>query len=74
MATSDAQKRANKKYKNKQFKDGIIKQFKVEIKSEVYQMIDSYCKTTNISKAQFLKDAAVEYISQHPVEQEIIKE
>ena len=71
---NESLKKAQKKYKEKQFKEGIIKQFKVEIKSEVYQMIDSYCKTTNISKAQFLKDAAVEYISQHPVEQEIIKE
>lgn len=74
MPTSDAQKRANKKYKNKQFKDGIIKQFKVEVKSDVYQMIDSYCKAINISKAQFLKDASAEYIQQHPAEQEISKE
>lgn len=74
MPTSDAQKKASKKWTEKMLKNGSIKQFKVQIKSEVYQMIDSYCKTTNISKAQFLKDAAVEYISQHPVEQEIIKE
>ena len=37
-------------------------------------MIDGYCKTINVDNAQFLKDTAVEYISQHPVEQEISKE
>lgn len=37
-------------------------------------MIDSYCKAINVDNAQFLKDAAVEYISQHPAEQEISKE
>ncbi len=66
MATSEAHKRASNKYLKKMFDNGSLKQFKVTIKSEVYQLIDTYCKENEISKAQFLKNAAAEYISHHP--------
>lgn len=58
--SSDARIRANRKYMEKTYK-----KLQVMIKPEEYDMIDSYCKTHNISKAQFIVNVCSDYISSH---------
>ena len=50
---TDAQKRADKKYKEKTYKT-----FSVNAKFDEYAMIENYCNDNNISKNKFLLSAA----------------
>jgi hypothetical protein len=47
--SSDARIRANRKYMEKTYKN-----LQVQVKSECYQLIDTYCKSMDISKAEFI--------------------
>ena len=51
---TEAQKRANKKYKDKTYKT-----FTVNAKIAEYEKIELFCNTNNISKAQLLLRSAL---------------
>lgn len=51
---TEAQKRADKKYKEKNYKT-----FSVNAKIADYEKIEKYCNNNNISKAQLLLKAAM---------------
>ncbi len=55
---SEAQKAADKKYRNKKLSDGTKKQINATINSDDYKMIDDYCKKIGISKAKLFVNSA----------------
>ena len=54
---SEAQKKADKKYRYKKLEDGTKKQINATIDSSDYKMIDEYCKENEISKASLIVKA-----------------
>lgn len=54
MPRSEAQKQADKKYRNKKLKDGTKKQINATVNIADYDMIDNYCKNNNVSKASLI--------------------
>ena len=59
---TEAQKRADKKYKEKTYKT-----FTVNAKISEYEKIEKYCNDNNISKAQLLLKAAMYIIDNNIV-------
>ena len=59
---TDAQKKADKKYRNRKLNDGTKKQINATLKIDDYAMIDNYCKNSGMSKAQLIVAACKEYI------------
>lgn len=55
---TDAQKRANAKYRRKKLSDGTKKQINATLDTADYMLIDNYCKSVGISKAAFMVAAA----------------
>ena len=51
---TEAQKKADKKYRNKKLNDGTKKQINATLNIDDYNAIDSYCKNNGISKAQLI--------------------
>ena len=54
---SDAQKRADERYKAK-----VYKKLQVNIKIPDFEIIDNYCKDMEISKAQFVCSACKYFV------------
>ena len=59
---TDAQKKADKRYRNKKLTDGTKKQINATLDINDYDMIDNYCKNSGMSKAQLIVAACKEYI------------
>ena len=59
---TDAQKKADKKYRNKKLTDGTKKQINATLNINDYDIIDNYCKNSGMSKAQLIVVACKEYI------------
>ena len=59
---TDAQKKADKKYRNKKLTDGTKKQINATLDINDYDIIDNYCKNSGMSKAQLIVAACKEYI------------
>lgn len=57
MPKSEAQKKADKKYRYKKLKDGTKKQINATLNISDYDYIDNYCKNNNISKARLIVSA-----------------
>ncbi len=51
---SEAQKRADRKYRMKKLSDGTKKQINATLDIADYRMIDDYCTANNISKASLI--------------------
>lgn len=51
---TEAQKRADKKYRYKKLSDGSKKQINATLNIDDYNLIHAYCKSLKISKAQFI--------------------
>ena len=64
---TDAQKKADKKYRNKKLTDGTKKQINATLDINDYDIIDNYCKNSGMSKAQLIVTACKEYINKHSV-------
>lgn len=64
---TDAQKRADKKYRNRKLNDGTKKQINATLNIDDYAMIDDYCKNSGMSKAQLIVEACKEYINKYSV-------
>ena len=64
---TDAQKKADKKYRNKKLNDGTKRQINATLNIDDYAMIDNYCKNIGMSKAQLIVAACKEYINKHGV-------
>lgn len=64
---TEAQKRADKKYRNRKLNDGTKKQINATLNIDDYAMIDDYCKNSGMSKAQLIVEACKEYINKHSV-------
>ena len=64
---TDAQKKADKKYRNKKLTDGTKKQINATLDINDYDIIDNYCKNSGMSKAQLIVAACKEYINKHSV-------
>lgn len=60
MPKTEAQKRANKKYKEKTYRN-----IQAAIKKAEYEMIDAYCKKTGISKARLIVEGCKMYMQAH---------
>lgn len=60
VALSESQKRATAKYNKKNYK-----RLTADIKPSDYDIIDNYCKDSNISKASLIVTACKEYINNH---------
>lgn len=43
----------------------MYKQLKFDVKPEFYEMFNNYCTDNNISKAELLRTAIMEYIDNH---------
>lgn len=54
---SEAQKKADKKYRQKKLSDGTKKQINATLDIEIYNMLDGYCKANGISKASLITNA-----------------
>ena len=59
---TDAQKKADKRYRNKKLTDGTKKQINATLDINDYNIIDNYCKNSGMSKAQLIVAACKEYI------------
>lgn len=59
---TDAQKKADKRYRNKKLTDGTKKQINATLDINDYDIIDNYCKNSGMSKAQLIVAACKEYI------------
>ena len=57
MSTSDAQKKANKKYF-----DNNYKQVKLSMPNKEAEILENFCKEKNCSKAGFIREAIKEKI------------
>ena len=64
---TDAQKKADKKYRNKKLTDGTKKQINATLDINDYDIIDNYCKNSGMSKAQLIVTACKEYIKNNAV-------
>ena len=64
---TDAQKKADKKYRNKKLTDGTKKQINATLDINDYNIIDNYCKNSGMSKAQLIVAACKEYINKYSV-------
>ena len=64
---TDAQKKADKKYRNKKLTDGTKKQINATLNINDYDIIDNYCKNSGMSKAQLIVAACKEYIKNNAV-------
>ena len=64
---TDAQKKADKRYRNKKLNDGTKKQINATLDINDYAMIDNYCKNIGMSKAQLIVEACKEYIKNNTV-------
>ena len=64
---TDAQKKADKRYRSKKLTDGTKKQINATLNINDYAMIDNYCKNIGMSKAQLIVAACKEYIDRHSV-------
>ena len=62
---TEAQKRADKKYRRKKLNDGTKKQLNITLDTDNYNMIDNFCNVVGISKAQLIVAACKEYINKH---------
>ncbi len=51
---TEAQKKADIKYRNKKLHDGTKKQINATLDIEDYTVIDEHCTANNISKAKFI--------------------
>ncbi len=60
MPRSEAQKRADKKYKEKTYRN-----IQAAVKKADYEMIDAYCKKTGISKARLIVEGCKMYMQAH---------
>ncbi len=60
MPKTEAQKRANKKYKAKTYKN-----LQAAVRKADYEMIDTYCKKTGISKAKLIVEGCRMYMQAH---------
>lgn len=58
MARSEAQKRADKKYHAKTYKE-----LRAQTKIVDFELIDNYCKLKNISKTRFITNACKYFIA-----------
>lgn len=65
MPKSEAQKRADKKYRYKKLSDGTKKQINATLDIEDYNIIDTFCKDNNISKASLIVKACKKYIDDY---------
>ena len=59
---TDAQKKADKRYRNKKLTDGTKKQINATLDINDYDIIDNYCKNSGMSKTQLIVAACKEYI------------
>ena len=59
---TDAQKKADKRYRSKKLTDGTKKQINATLDINDYDIIDNYCKNSGMSKAQLIVAACKEYI------------
>ena len=59
---TDAQKKADKRYRNKKLTDGTKKQINATLDINDYDIIDNFCKNSGMSKAQLIVAACKEYI------------
>lgn len=57
LSSSEAKKRADKKYRTKKLHDGTKKQINATLNINDYNMIDDFCKNMEISKAAFITGA-----------------
>ena len=64
---TDAQKKADKRYRNKKLTDGTKKQINATLDINDYDIIDNYCKNSGMSKAQLIVAACKEYIKNNAV-------
>lgn len=68
MPRSDAQKKADKIYRTKKLNDGTKKQINATLNIDDYNIIDTYCKESNTSKAQLIVQACKAWIADHPID------
>ena len=59
---TEAQKKADKKYRNKKLSDGTKKQINATLNIDDYNIIDNYCKNSGMSKAELIVEACKMYI------------
>ena len=59
----EREKTFNKKEYDKEYRKKNYKQFAVNISMDFYEQIENYCKDNGISKADFLRNAAYEFMN-----------
>lgn len=57
MSRTEAQKRADKKYRTQKLHDGTKKQLNVTLNTEDFNMIHDFCQSMEISKPSFIAGA-----------------
>lgn len=69
MPRSEAQKKADKKYRMKKLSDGTKKQINATLDIQDYILIDTFCNDNKISKAAFIVAACKDYIKRYENEE-----
>lgn len=64
---SDAQKKADKKYRYKKLTDGTKKQINATLNIDDYNMLDNYCEELDMSKASLIVKA-VRYCKENDID------
>ena len=59
----EREKTFNKKEYDKEYRKKNYRQFAVNISIDFYEQIENYCKDNGISKADFLRNAAYEFMN-----------
>lgn len=62
MSRTEAQKRADKKYRAKKKHDSTKKQLNVALNTDDFDMISNFCKNMEISKPSFITGACRYFI------------
>lgn len=61
----DDELKNNKSNYTMSYNKKMYKQLKFDVKPEFYEMFNNYCTDNNISKAELLRTAIMEYIDNH---------
>ena len=59
----EREKTFNQKEYNTEYRKKHYKQFAVNISIEFYEQIENYCRDNNLTKADFLRNAAYEFMN-----------
>lgn len=62
---NSSERKSNKSTYTINYNKKMYKQLKFDVKPDFYELFNNYCTDNNISKAELLRCAVMEYIDRH---------